>query len=270
MKSTFAFIGVLVGFVVGSVSPLFAVTFDSVDRSLSIIQTTEPSVKPKIGEILPAFGMVRMLITIDASGKLEDSMLVDYDDQRFADAAVEAVRKWHYEPARQNGAPIGVRTMLVFNFETRGQVVSMTGCDSVMAFIKNFSSAQPVRRVCRPSELDVIPKPIVVVSPSPVMPSEMAAMIDNVLVAAIVITPTATKAVNAPSENKGVLVDFFIDEAGHPRMLTVNSRCNELMASAAVEALEQWRFSPPTMKGVPVAVRAQQWFDFSKTVVAQK
>ena len=95
-------------------------------------------------------------------------------------------------------------------------------------------------------------------------------MIENVLVAAIVISPTPPKPENAPREVKGVTVDFYIDETGRPRMPTVNGRGNELMAASAVEALEQWRFTPPMRKGDPVAVRASQWFDFSEAVVTAK
>lgn len=255
---------------VGSALPLTAVTFDALDQSLAIIQTSEPFVRPIMGEALPVNGSVRILINVDAAGKLADWMPVDYDHPSYADAAIEAIKKWRYEPARQHGAPVGVRTMLVFTFETRGQVISMTACDSVMAFMKNVAGNQQVRLVCRARELDAIPKPMVVVSPLPVWPKELADLIDNVLVAAIVISPTSTKAENAPGEAKGIMVDFYIDETGRPRMPTVNSRGNEMMAASAVEALEQWRFTPPMRKGVPVAVRASQWFDFSKTSIASK
>jgi outer membrane biosynthesis protein TonB len=38
---------------------------------------------------------------------------------------------------------------------------------------------------------------------------------------------------------------------------------DETYAQAAVGALSQWRFEPPTRRGKPVAVRVQQKFVFS-------
>jgi len=267
MKSLFVptklFVGIAALFL-----PLAALAFDSPDQALSIIQTSKPIVRTAIGESLPSSGMVRLLISVDDAGKLWDCMPVDYDDQRLADAAIEAIKEWRYEPAQHQGKPVGVRSMIAFHFETNGQVVSMTGCDAVTAYMKNFVNEKQVRLVCRAEELDAAPKPTVVVSPILSRSSVKPGWVDNVLVAALVISPSQTKSAKPAGETKGVWVDFYIDETGHPRMLTVSRNADETMAIAAVEALQQWRFTTPMRKGAPVAVRASQWFDFSKTEVA--
>ena len=269
MKSLFAPTKLFIGLVAACLS-LAAMASGSPDKSLTIIQTVEPFIKSTIGETLPASGMVRLLINVDDTGKLKDLMPVDFDDQRLADAALAAIRQWRFEPAIHNGSPVGVRAMLAFNFETRGQVVSMTSCDAVSAFLKSLRGDKQTRMVCRPEELDAAPKPIVVVSPMLHMSSSKPEWLDNVLVSALVISPSKTKSASPAGETKGVWVDFYIDETGHPRMPTVTQNADEDMAVAAVEALEQWRFTPPMRKGAPVAVRASQWFDFSKTDVASK
>lgn len=215
------------------------------DQKLTVIQTCEPSVRSQIAEPLPEFAQVRLIINVDATGKLVDWLLLDYTQARFADAAVEAVQKWMYRAATYKGAPIGTRTTLVFNFETHGQVVSMTCLDMIDAYMKRLTPDRLVKCVVTGKELDAAPKPLVVVSPSAIS-AELAA------------------------GASGVLVDFYIDETGRPRMPAVDVKENDPMAMASLAAIEQWRFTPPTSKGRPVVVRVSQWFDFSKTLVATK
>ena len=60
-------------------------------------------------------------------------------------------------------------------------------------------------------------------------------------------------------------MDFLIDEEGRVRLPAVSratNEANEELAAAAVTAVTQWRFEPPTAKGKPVLVRAQQDFAF--------
>jgi len=247
MKTTYGYLVLLIGFVVGPALPVAAISSDVADQKFAIIRTCEPSVRSLIGEALPAFGQVRLVVSVDETGKLVDWMLLDYAHVRYADAAVDALRKWQFRPAIVGGVPVGVRTEIVFDFETRGQVVSLACVDTMAVLMKRLAGDQQIRLLCRAGELDATPKPIVMVSPLPV------------------------QQVGGEAPPRGVLVDFYIDETGRPRMATVASdRGNELMASAALEAIGQWRFTPPTSKGRLVAVRASQWFDFSKTAVAEK
>lgn len=214
-------------------------------QKLTVVQTCEPAVRPLIGVPLPGSGQVRLVINVDATGKLIDLLLLDYTNMYYADAAVEAAKKWQYKPATYKGVPVGTRSTLVFNFETRGQVVSMTCLDMTDAYMKSLLGEQMVRCVVPGKALDAAPTPLVTVSPTAI-PRELAA------------------------GSSGVWVDFYIDETGRPRMAAADVKENDPMAVAAIAAIEQWRFTPPTHKGRPVAVRASQWFDFSKSLVANK
>jgi TonB family protein len=60
-----------------------------------------------------------------------------------------------------------------------------------------------------------------------------------------------------------VTLDFFFDAEGRPRMPVVVSATHDAFAFAAVDALEKWRFTPPTHDGKPVAVRVKQEFVFA-------
>lgn len=240
MKKSFPVLFLLAGFVVGSTVVNAAV---SSDQSFQIVQTCEPKVNKVIGEVLPSTGIVRVVVSIDEQGKLTDWMLIESAHPRLTSAAVEALTKWTYRPAVIGGESFGVRTELVFNFDNSGQVVSMSCLDTLEVMLQGMINPHQAKLVYRGGELDAVPKAIVTVSPRPV-------------------------ALAAGSTQKGVLVDFYIDETGRPRMATVDSGGHPEMGAAAMEAIQQWRFTVPTHKGRPVAVRATQWFDFSKAAVA--
>jgi TonB family protein len=216
---------------------------DASDKKLTVIQTYSPCVRQPIGEVLPAYGQVRLLVSVDADGKFIDCMLLGYTNQRYADAAVEAVKKWEFKPAVYRGKPHASRTTLDFSFETNGQVVSMSCTDLLDAYRRDIIAERPVKCVVPYKELDAVPKPIVTVSPVPVGSAEALG-------------------------SSGVRVDFYIDETGRPRMASVDVRENDQMAVAALDAIEQWRFTPPTKDGKPVAIRASQRFIFSRALAS--
>ena len=246
MKTLYRLFVLVAGFATVLNVPLSALTDGSLDQKLTIIQTYEPNVVPRVGEALPAFGSVRLVVNIDQNGKLDDWLVLEYSYQRYVDAAVEAVKKWQYKPAIYHGEAIGVRAELVFNFESRGQVVSMTGIDLPESFSRKIIGDPQIMAVCPSRELDSIPKPTVVVSPNHV------------------------RSADTNGQTTNVLVDFYIDETGRPRMAAADVQENAEMTSACLQAIEQWRFTPPTRRGQPVTTRACQRFDFSPNVASAK
>jgi len=246
MKTLHRLFVLVAGFAAVSNVPLSALTADSLDQKLTILQTYEPSVVPRVGEVLPPFGSVRLVVNIDENGKLADWLVLEYSYQRYVDAAVEAVKKWQYKPAVLHGVAIGVRAEFVFNFESRGQVVCMTGIDLPQTFTRNIIGDPQIMTVCPSRELDSIPKPTVVVSPSYIHNADTS------------------------RQTKEVLVDFYIDETGRPRMAAADVEGNAEVTSACLQAIEQWRFTPPTRRGRPVTTRACQRFDFSPSAATEK
>jgi len=219
---------------------------DVADQRLTVIQTSKPSVMPAVGVPLPASGAVRIIVNVDASGTLVDCMLLDYTNERYANAALDAVKDWQYKPATYRGTPIATRTVLDFAFQTTGQATSMTCLDMWDAYLKGIIPEKPIKCVVPMNELDAQPRPIHVVSPA------------------------LAKGAGAQGGSSRVCVDFYIDETGKPRMPAVDVGENDSMADASLEAILQWRFSPPTSKGRAVTVRATQWFDFTKAVASTK
>lgn len=231
--------GLLAISLVAPVSALSALSSrPSVDQALTIIKTFEPQVRASFDDLLPTHGQVRIIICVDDSGKLVDWLPVSYAHRTYLKAVEEALKEWRYQPARVGGEPIGVRQMLVFNFESRGQVASFTAVEVVDSLFGRAFGHRDVQCVYPGRELDSAPKPVKVVQPLWVQAAE-----------------------NLPA-GAGVLVDFYIDQNGKPRMPTASNYDHPMIALAAVHALEQWEFSVPTRGGQPVVVHASQWFAF--------
>lgn len=214
---------------------------------LRIEQTVEPRFPPSLMLTNISEGEARVVVNIDANGKLVDWLVTGYTDKAFADEAVSVLKAWRYEAPVDNDRPTGVRTELRFNFEARGRVVSLMAIETTELLMRQMGIGPAfVANVCRPHELD---RPLAAVTTiSPRYP-----------------TPSATPS----GERNSVVVDFYVDEHGQPRMPVVINSTQELFAAAAVDALTRWRFNTPTRAGRPVSVRVRQEFVFPADPGAQ-
>ena len=180
-------------------------------------------------------GEVRISISVDSTGTLTDCLLTAYTEREFADVALAAIKRWRYRPAKAGGSPTASRSDLVFEFRNSGVVVqAMAAAQLRRAYFSSLNERYEYKP-CQLRDLDQIPTPIHVVSPS----------------------------VNSDDNVHTVTVEFYIDEQGIVRMAAVpRESAGDLYAAAAVSAVEQWRFEPPLRKGEPVLVLAQQVFNF--------
>ena len=183
-------------------------------------------------------GEARVVISVDAAGQLNDVLVVGYTKNEFADAAVSALKRWRYEPARVHAAPHASRAQVLFVFKNDTGVMVQA--------IPGMKDANPLRsgeeryayraRLLR--ELDRIPIPAHVV-------------------------PPVTLKTGPHTSKRTVTVEFYIDEEGRVRMPAIGrDEIDDEFSAAAVSAVEQWRFEPPTRKGLPVLVQARQDFNF--------
>ncbi len=210
------------------------------DRPLQVIQTTEPRFPVTTDTITLSSGEARVLINVNAEGKLVDWLVLSYTQPAFAQVAVQAVRDWRYEPAIKDGQPVGVRMALEFTFRAEGKVISTLPVQMYDNFVSSLFGPLTHREVCRAGELD---HPLQIVRS---------------------VRPKYAGAAWKDGPPAGhVLLDFFVDGTGRPRMPIVIRATDPRFAAAATAALEQWRFSPPLRGGQPVAVQVQQEFDFA-------
>jgi TonB family protein len=180
-------------------------------------------------------GEVRIAISVDENGQLTDHLVIGYTDPGFVDTAVNAVKRWTYEPALADGRPQSARANVLFVFKDEGVIVQRLPGAIERMYVSEIMKERYVYEPCRLRDLDRIPTPVHVVSP--------VARLEGA-------THTVT-------------VGFYIDETGRVRMPAVEREsANDLLAVAAVTAVEQWRFEPPLRQGRPVLVYAQQDFTF--------
>lgn len=211
-----------------------------VDRPLRIIQTTDLRVKNSLDPTVPSAGEVRVLVLIDEKGALNDILLLGSTHRAYTDLAVTGLQQWRFEPAESGGQPVGLRTMVRLFFESRGRVVSVQGVEALSGLMnKPFEMSFEERLVPR-SQLDAPLRPI---APTlgPRFPAQLSGKIP---------------------ETSSVVVDFYVDETGRPRMPVIAQSDHDLLSQAALNAVDTWKFAPPTRRGMPVVVHVRQEFVF--------
>jgi TonB family protein len=209
---------------------------------LKIHQTVDASYPPSMVTAGVKDGAACVAISVDDSGRLSDYVVTAYTNSMFADEAVAALQKWTFEPARIFGAPRNSKADLTFRFEIDGVVVVSMDVILYNELVHfKITPNSDVYAACSLSQLDRIPSATKIVNP--VYPKELA----------------------RSSRGGHVEVEFYIDPQGRVRMPSVTKEAieaNAELAAAAVMAVEQWQFAPPTAKGRPVLVLARQDFDF--------
>jgi len=205
-----------------------------------IIQTTEARFPVSLA-MAPVFsGTADVIVNIDADGQLADLLVSSYSRIEFAHEAEKILHQWRYEPARRDGEPIGARFLLKFDFTARGKVATLTIFDTLESRIKLAHPGIVTAVVCPSRELD---RPLQPVS---------------------TVTPQHPGLIPGAENDARVVIDYLVDETGRPRMPVVLEATRDGFAVEAVEALNLWRFAPPTRDGRPVAVQVRQDFIFKQ------
>jgi TonB family protein len=213
---------------------------------LKIVKQVLPPFPYAVTQMGVREGMVRVAFSVDANGRLEDALAVAYTAPEFAEATLRALEHWRFAPARLDGQPVAIATSLTFEFRTEGTtVVSLTASEHLMAIFFRLPLTGRSYRPYLARELDH--PPVAVVAPSPPYPMDLASV-----------------------GSGAVVVEFYIDEAGRPRLPTANAEADFRLAALAVSAMSQWRFEPALVKGRPVLVRAMQVFNFHPSEVSAK
>lgn len=225
-----------------SALPLKAVIFEPQDDNagIGIIQTggvIYPSVMLLSGI---SSGETRVVISVDAKGRLIDSLVLGYTDVAFSQAATTALQQWTYEPARVHGSARASRAEVLFTFSNNGGVTvqSLPELGAEKRMITTLQERYSFR-TWKLRDLDHIPTPLHVVAPAPVSGSPRHGL------------------------KRTVTVEFYIDMEGKVRAAAIDpTEVDDGYAAAAVAAVEQWRFEPPVRKGQAVQVLARQDFTY--------
>ena len=210
----------------------------AVTTPVQIKQTVEPQFPPALIFSRILSGEARVLINVDKDGRLADVLVSGYTNKAFADEAVSLLKQWRYEAATEDGRPVGMRTEVRFVFSSQGRVVSLNAIDASNRFFDQVGMRSMMSNICQTDELD---QPLAAVQ-------------------AAVTRLQATRGSLPTGPASTIIIDFYVDERGQPRMPVVLNSPPTALTQAAVDALSQCRFNAPTRGGKPVVVRAQQKF----------
>jgi len=203
---------------------------------LKILDSANPIMPERLRAVGILGGSVRLLISVDYTGKLSDTLVLAYTNPDLAESCVRAVKDWKFAPPTFHGEPVSLQRELRFDFDSRGSFVTMDINAYVSSMIERVQGGPRfVFWTHTLKDLDRIPTPLH--TEHPMSPGGQ--------------TGTAT-------------VDFYIDTEGHVRMPYIESADSPDLADAAAMTVRQWSFEPPTYQGHPVLIRVSQTFRFTK------
>jgi TonB family protein len=202
-------------------------------------QTVDPAFPPHLLQVGVNRGEARVVVDTDADGNLTEWLVLGYTHAAFAESAVAAIQHWKFEPARLDGQPVGTITELDFDFTVSGIVVSNPNiCEATEALILRSRPDEFTYLPCAARNLDRIPT--LLVKPAPRYPT----------------------ALEKRGVKGSVRIDFYIDQNGAVRLPSVTAEQNNELAALAMDAVRQWKFTPPTSRGLTTLVKASEEFHF--------
>jgi periplasmic protein TonB len=77
---------------------------------------TPPPVYPEVLRADNVAGTVVLSVAIDEKGEVTECTVTNSTDKRFETAAVDAVRKWRFSPAKKDNSPVACRVTLPIRF----------------------------------------------------------------------------------------------------------------------------------------------------------
>jgi TonB family protein len=198
-----------------------------------IVQTVAPMFPPQMVLAGITSGSVKFVIKVDKTGKLEDMLITEYTQRAFADEATKVVKQWTFGPAWIGTEPVGWIRELNIYFRTDGMIITYDNAEAPSHFKMTEHRDEIIEyHACSLRDLDRIPVPLHVVAPAAALQADAGE----------------------------VRVEFYIDEEGRVRIPMARETPDVAFANAAVDAVSQWQFEPPTSNGKPVLVHAVQIF----------
>lgn len=202
----------------------------------------EVTVEPQLPAALRMNGLRagRVLVTIDvdAEGKLADLLVLGASHRELIRPCVEAMQKWNFRPARYEGLPVLAQLQLAIELSQERAVINRTAGQATADWVENLGGRHDDYQVCPAAEIDRPP------------------------VAIYTLAPRYPAGAAKEGVRGRVRVHFYIDEQGAVRMPAVSADTHPYLSWAAIKALREWKFAPPTRRGQPVLVAATQEFNF--------
>jgi TonB family protein len=207
-------------------------------ESIKITPTFVPSFSPVLLGRGITEGKLALVISVSPEGKLTDWLVLGYTDPEMVRLGIDALKDWDITPARVDGQPVAAQVELILTITAKGAVVSVTGMGMIDNLLRQITGNPIKYRQSTRQQLDRLPVRLSTLSPEYADEAEKQGVRGR------------------------VRVHFYIDEDGVVRMPSVEAGAHPYLADAAVTAVREWKFEPPTSRGRPVLVAASQVFDF--------
>ncbi|MBT5813722.1 MAG: hypothetical protein HOI15_05145 [Opitutales bacterium] len=221
----------------------YNLTGDGVDLQFKVIK--EPIFPISLRNRGLTWGHVTIHVDIDYSGELRDWLVTQASHKDFAKEVESVIGQWKFAPPMWKGKPISIIGAIDINFRSQGDVVSLNISSGIADVIMKYSNPSPIDRIeiVEFDQLDTYPELIKTVK------------------------PLVPKRLNAKHRNTVGIFTFYIDTEGYvrlPHIDRIEGKIDIRLLEAAQDALEQWRFNPPTSKGRKVIVAVSQPFVFGE------
>jgi TonB family protein len=180
-------------------------------------------------------GSVVLLATVEANGSVTDVSIIS-GDLHLAEAAVDAVRQWRFDPYTQGGNLVQIRQELVFHFNPGAKFAELNlPLPSPMLSAALTPSVQKLslenEKVYEMGRGIVAPRAIYMPGPE--------------------YSETARKAMYQGT----CVLSLVVGSDGQPRDIKVTRALGKALDEKAVETVSKWKFQPATKNGQPVAVK---------------
>lgn len=192
-----------------------------------------------IGAVLPVYpyalyregmhGKAEVAFAVGPNGFVVDAKVVKADRPEFGQAVCAMLDEYRFEPALKAGKPCAALMRVVEDFSFNSNDLALSYEDRRIARLLKENSP----KLFRLQNLDALPRAL----------SERPPVYPRVLA-------------HKTSDGKA-LVSFVIDRTGAVRWPHAVSATEDAFGYAAVQAIAQWKFTPPLMHGKPVDALAE-------------
>jgi TonB family protein len=182
-------------------------------------------------------GIVTLKAVISKSGDVESLQLVS-GHPILAPSAIEAVKQWKYKPFLVDGEPVEVETTVQVNFTLAG--------------------APPQQPDAPPNSSSTPPQ-----QPDASAPPQRVRVSSGVMAGLLIskVNPTYPDDAKQARIQGVVLLHVQIDKEGNVEKIELISG-HPLLAPAAIEAVQQWKYKPYLLNGNPIEVDTQVQVNF--------